>query len=72
MTVVVAVVVSIVARKMSVSTFRAASVNNGTAAAVFLTLALKGCSCRLIPVRPQYAHWYYNGKVDVTISGAFN
>ena len=70
--VVVVVVVSIIAWKMSVSAFRAASVNNGTAAAVFLTLALKGCSCRLIPVHPQYAHWHYNGKVDVTISGAFN
>ena len=42
---------------MSVSAFRAASVNNGTAAAMFLTLALKGCSCWLIPVHPQYAHW---------------
>ena len=52
---VVVVVVSIIAWKMSVSAFRAASVNNGTAAAVFLTLALKGCSCQLIPVHPQYA-----------------
>ena len=42
--VVVIVVVPIITGKMSVSAFRAASVNNGAAAAVFLTLVFKGCS----------------------------
>ena len=42
--VVVIVFVPIIARKMSVSAFRAASVNDGAAAPVFLTLVFKGCS----------------------------
>ena len=42
--VVVIVFVPIIAGKMSVSAFRAASVNNGAAAAVFLTVVFKGYS----------------------------
>ena len=42
--VVVVVFVPIIAAKMSVSAFRAASVNNGAAATVSITLVFKGCS----------------------------
>ena len=42
--VVVIVVVPIITGKIAVSAFKAASVNNGAAAVVFLTLVFKRCS----------------------------